>query len=296
MPGFSLPLDKMADGWFPTKKKQLPINWKQPMGKPDRDHFLDMYGLSISGKIKLMSGGPSSPRPYFWNATPNKLHADTAKTISEPVQKFVHQALDKFKQCVDLWRLQAEFKSLKIMSVSAIGTPGCLDGPELKSLAPFSSWEGTLKEKNEKAYAKAVVEGLSAQWKKWQDKVMIPGLPWYPAFAAFPLAKAPPMPNIPMPLITCPSAMMAEMTMPKLRDAMAGELAGGVKDKDDDKQHLAIFETIAFPISVNFLLWLVMQQLMNVLGEGPVPPYAPPYVPVGPVVAGKETMGKAFLT
>mgnify|MGYP001372522604 CR=1 FL=1 len=26
----------------------------------------------------------------------------------------------------------------------------------------------------------------------WQGKVMVPGLPWYPAFAAFPLATAPP--------------------------------------------------------------------------------------------------------
>jgi hypothetical protein len=116
---------------------------------------------------------------------------------------------------------------------------------------------------------------------------MVPGLPWYPAFAAFPLASAPPMPNIPMPLITCPSAMMPSMSVFKqLQSAMIDALDGGIKDKDEDKQYEAIFETIAFPIATNFLLWLVSQQIMNVLGKGPVPPYAPPYVPVGPVVGG----------
>jgi hypothetical protein len=293
MPGFTLPLDKLCDIWFPTLKKTLPIDWMQPMSDPDRKHFLDQFGLGLADKVKLMSGGPSSPRPYFWNATPNKLHGDTAKEISKPVQKFCHDAVNKFKQCIDMWKLQAEFKSLKIMAVSAIGTPGCLKGPELKTLAPFKSWKG--KEDNEKAYIKAVVEGLSGQWKKWQDKVMIPGLPFYPAFAAFPLAQAPPMPNIPFPLVTCPSATMAEMTQMKLKDAMVKALDKGVKDEDSDKQHEAIFDTIAFPIALNFLLWQVMQMIMNLLGKGPVPPYAPPYIPVGPVVGGSEALGKALM-
>ena len=245
MPGFTLPLDKLCDVWFPTLKKTLPVDWKQPMGKPERDHFLSQFGDTISGKLKLMQGGPSSPRPYFWNATPNKLHADTAKEISKPIQQFCHDSVNKFKQCIDMWKLQAEFKSLQIMAVSAIGTPGCLKGPELKTLAPFKSWQG--KEDNEKAYIKAVVEGLSGQWKKWQDKVMIPGLPFYPAFAAFPLAKAPPMPNIPFPLIACPSAAMAEMSQPKLKDAMVKALADGVKKKDGDKQHEATVKEKSFP-------------------------------------------------
>lgn len=294
MPGFTLPLPMLADAWFPTKKKMIPHDFKPPMGKTAQDHFAMMFGLGLADKVKLFAGGPPSPSPYYWNATPNKLHKDAAKDVSKTTKQFVHDALDKFKQCVDMWKLQAEIK-VQIMAVCGIGPPGSLKGPELKSLAPFSSWEGTLKEKNAKAYAKAVVEGTSKQWKAWQDKVMIPGLPYWPAFAAFPLATAPPMPNIPMPLITCPSAMMAEMTMPKLRDAMADALDGGIKKKDADKKYLAIFETIAFPISLNFLLWLVMQQVMNLLGKGPIPTYAPPYVPVGPVVAGSEAMGKALM-
>jgi hypothetical protein len=39
-------------------------------------------------------------------------------------------------------------------------------------------------------------------------------------------------------------------------------------------------------LAVAFMVWLPMQMVMNVLGNGPVPGYAPPFVPVGPVVGG----------
>ena len=63
-------------------------------------------------------------------------------------------------------------------------------------------------------------EGVSACWKEWQDMVMVPGLPWYPGFVAYPGPSASPTPNIPMPLICCPSPMMAKMTPTMLKDAM----------------------------------------------------------------------------
>ena len=33
-------------------------------------------------------------------------------------------------------------------------------------------------------------------------------------------------------------------------------------------------------------MWLPMQQVMLVMGKGPIPTFAPPFVPVGPVVMG----------
>jgi hypothetical protein len=281
MPGWSLPLKMIAQGWFVSKNKTIPFDWKQPTASPDREHFTKAFTMA-----ELVGGGPPAPRPYFFNATPNKYHADAAKAVSEKVKTFVDTAIDKIVQSVDLWRVQAKIKDLKIMAVCAIGTPGCLDGPKMKDLPPFSAWVG--KEKNEKVYIKAVVEGFSKVWEDWQGKVMVPGLPWYPAFAAFPGPMAPPMPSVPMPLITLPSAMMAGLavynqTKKAFLDAFKeGDLEGKVQDK----QHEAIFESIAMASSTNFLLWLPMQQVMAVMGKGPIPTFAPPYVPVGPVMAG----------
>ena len=125
---------------------------------------------------------------------------------------------------------------------------------------------------------------MSKQFKKWQDKVTVPGLPWYPAFVVFPGPMAPPMPNIPMPLIACISPMMAEITVPsKLKGAMVDALG---ESEDDAFHHVALFDAIGTTLAMAFLMWLPMQQVMLVMGKGPIPTFAPPYVPVGPVVMG----------
>jgi hypothetical protein len=160
----------------------------------------------------------------------------------------------------------------------AVGAPGCLSGPDLENLIYPAAPQAT---DQEKKYSKAIAAGVSKQWKKWQDKVMVPGLPWYPAFVAFPGPMAPPMPNVPTPLVACPSAMMAEMGPSPLRDAMVDALG-----ESDALHHKELFDAIATGLSAVFLMWLPMQQVMNVLGKGPVPTFAPPFVPVGPVLGG----------
>jgi hypothetical protein len=39
-------------------------------------------------------------------------------------------------------------------------------------------------------------------------------------------------------------------------------------------------------LSLAFLMWLPQQQVMLVLGKGQIPTFAPPFVPVGPVMGG----------
>ena len=72
---------------------------------------------------------------------------------------------------------------------------------DIKNAPMVASFDG-----NKKKHRDAVAKGVSKCYKDWQDQVTVPGLPWYPAFAAFPGPMAPPMPNIPVPLIACPSS------------------------------------------------------------------------------------------
>lgn len=284
----SLPSKQLAEVYFTyVCKKTLPHKWVMPSMVAGIDHYAKYSGgPGMMDFLVHIKGLMPVPNPYIWEATTHELHKETAVEIGTKIKEFVEKALDKFKQAHDMARMQAKFKDWKVMSLSAIGAPGTLEFPKLKDQAPFSSWESSEKEDNAKAYAKAVVEGLSEQFDKWAGKVMCPGLPLYPAFIVYPGPMGPPTPCIPMPLMLYPSAMMAEVTQPKLKDAMIAKLAKGVKDKDAAKLHEAIFDSIAFPISLNFLLWTLSQMVMNVMGKGPVPPFAPPYVPVGPVVAG----------
>ena len=43
---------------------------------------------------------------------------------------------------------------------------------------------------------------------------------------------------------------------------------------------------IGTAVAAAFLAWLPMQQIMMVMGKGSIPTFAPPWVPVGPVIAG----------
>ena len=145
-----------------------------------------------------------------------------------------------------------------------------------------AAWSG-----NKAKHRDAIAKGVSKCFKDWQDKVTVPGLPWYPAFAAFPGPMAPPMPNVPTPLIACVSPMLTSITMPsQMKSAMIDAFDGGLKKHDPDKHHEAIYEAITTVLSVAFLAWLPMQMVNLVMGKGSIPTFAPPYVPVGPVVMG----------
>ena len=104
------------------------------------------------------------------------------------------------------------------------------------------------------------------------------------------------MPNIPMPLITCVSSKMADIITPDtMKSEMGSALDGGLKDKDPEKQYEALHDGIATVLSLAFLMWLPMQQVMLVLGKGPIPSFAPPFVPVGPVVGGDNIAAPGHL-
>ena len=266
--GFMAQMAKMK---FLANGIKLPMDWKD-MGTQYKDAF----------KPEEVAVSPNSPLPpfLFREVSVNKYHVETAKTIGEKFAKFIDHICQAICYSIDMWRLQAKFKDIKIMAVCAIGPPGCLDGPGIGSNiknAPMMAG-GT---DQEKKYAAAVADALEKKWKNWQDKVIVPGLPWYPAFAAFPGPMAPPMPNIPMPLITCPSPMMSELQPPSLKQAMIDSLG-----EKDALHHKELFDAIATGFSLAFLMWLPMQQIMNVMGKGPIPTFAPPFVPVGPVVNG----------
>ena len=267
-------MKNLAKVTFKAKSISLPIEWSQPVGDPDGKQYIDSFKMT---ELAV----PFSAAMLFSPATPNKYHVDSQKKIHKQFDKYIDGICDAICGGWDKWRLQAKFSGLKIMSVSAIGQPGCLKGPKLKSLIMMTAPKSTSQEKK---YSDAISKAVSECFGKWQDKVMVPGLPWYPAFAAFPLASAPPMPNVPMPLITCPSSAMTMMATP---NDLKKKMAKNLNDKDA-LHHEELFEAIATAVSACFMAWLPMQQVMNVLGKGPVPTYAPPYVPVGPVVGGSN--------
>lgn len=181
---------------------------------------------------------------------------------------------------VDLWKAMAGFRNIAIMGPSAIGQPGCLDGPNLEPLIVSSPSVASLSG-SEEAISDAIATAFADCFALWESGTTVPGLPWYPAFAAFPGPVAPRMPNVPTSLITCVSTNSSKLASPYgLSEAIRENLP-------DDLKHLTTFSNaVATSLSAGFMMWQTSAQVMNVLGGGPVPTFAPPYVPVGPVVNG----------
>jgi hypothetical protein len=121
--------------------------------------------------------------------------------------------------------------------------------------------------------------------------VKIPGLPFYPAYAAVPSPMAPPVPNTPVPfaaLTQVPTSISTSVMKPQMISQLGDPQA---------PLHKELFESICDAFEKSYNLWKVSTQVTNVLPTlAPVPTFAPPYVPVGPVVGGVATMLPGGLT
>jgi hypothetical protein len=128
-----------------------------------------------------------------------------------------------------------------------------------------------------------VAKAFWNSWKQMMDRVTVPGLPWYPAFAFLPRPVAPPTPNVPTPFIAL-SQVDVPMTAPVLKNTFSNFLQGCLE------YHEQFSEALAAGISTCFQIWRAQTQVTNVIGTGTVPTFAPPYVPGGPVVGGTGNM------
>ncbi len=179
------------------------------------------------------------------------------------------------------WFLQVSIDSrkCKVMAVKAIGTPGVLKSGY--------SFKGLIKKALKAAGAsKTIAQGwnqaFEESWKQWARFVMIPGLPFYPSFAAFPGPQAPPIPNVPVPLSTMPSSKLAAMSPPQLNSQVLSRI-GQAANAQDAKHAVMKFAT---DVGGRFAQCMASCMLINVMGAGPVPTFAPPVVMAGPVTGG----------
>ncbi len=77
------------------------------------------------------------------------------------------------------------------------------------------------------------------------------------------------------------SGLRANILLPKLSGALRSNLKPGTGAKE-------AIEQVAIWVDTSFQEWTRLAQVNGIAlqGRGPVPMYAPPYVPVGPVVMG----------
>lgn len=203
----------------------------------------------------------------------NNMSSQTTRVYSD-WPRWLGAAKAGTKTAVDQWRGQAMFTGIKINGPVASG--GRVTGPGIGGPI-VDALKGAGMPNDAAQHFGHAVEGA---WRDWTGSVHVPDLPWYPAFAAVALAIAPPMPNVPTPI----SRLAHD---PGKLNGLAGAIKGSLGTAKDWPGGAAAIDDFAAWLKGSAEGWFQGGcMITNVVGKGPVPAFAPPYVPVGPVVAG----------
>lgn len=133
--------------------------------------------------------------------------------------------------------------------------------------------------------AQVLARELGGAWRAWADGFRLTLAGAYPTLAAVPGPMAPPTPAVgAFPISRGASTgeigLSAAMLSPRLVSTLR-PLAG----RDTAGLDGAVTELSSW-VESSFRDWKQTAQVVGVMGKGPIPSFAPPYVPVGPVVMG----------
>lgn len=214
------------------------------------------------------------PPALFLAASGDAPDIEVQRARSSAMDAYLTRVCDAVGQAHAAWRAQARLAQVIVNAAQALG--GTLLSaplePEIRARAPRE-------EQWQRSRSDAIAAGIGSCWENWQRSVSVPGLPWYPSFVAFPGPMAPPTPNIPMPLVALTQSPI-HLNGSQLKAQMLLRYSG------DNEWPGELFESVAAGLEAAFQLWAPSQMVTNVMGTGTVPTFAPPYVPVGPVVGG----------
>ena len=232
---------------------------------------------SISSSGRPATGLPLPMPPALFRPTSNLApDCDYQRTMNDDLGKVFDVICESLKYIFDQWRSLAYFTGVIINSVTATG--GRLEGPSLDTFAGaspglqgLSNWGKVLHD--------GVVGGFSTAWKDYCHSVSVPGLPWYPQFAALPMPIAPPMPNMPTPF----QALAGNLNLVSSNQLVNTMRAKGAMNTPYQQE---VFTAVAEVLANALTMWRGAQMVTQVMGTGPIPSFAPPFVPMGPVVGG----------
>jgi len=267
-------MKQLARLQFSSNQLKVPEGWQKPSGDPAGKH----YGDAFTAQEKSTSPVAAAP-PLFLPQSMNKYHTDQQKMLHAKYGSFLDGISDAICSAWSTWQSAATLVGVVVNAVVAAG--GQCVGPPL---TPLILAQGPKGSPMEMKYTRAVATVIGTSWLTYTTGLKVKAMPWYPAFAAFPSPVAPPTPNIPCPVIAISSAAQA-VSKNAMKQQMIAQLA-------DPKApyHKELFDAICDAFEKCHTIWEASTMVTNVLGTGPIPTFAPPYVPVGPVVGGMANM------
>lgn len=259
---------------FSQNGLKVPDQWTTPTGDPGAQHWRDAFTAAQS----TSSPDPTVP-PLFVPHTLNKFHTDTQKQLTKIFGGYLDGICDAICSAWSQWQTAATMVGVLINGpVASLGQVlGPPVGPLILATGPKAS-------PAELKYTSTISNVIGTAWLSYTASIKVPGLPWYPAFAAVPSPIAPPMPNVPVPVIA-----LTQVAAPVSATVMKTQMFGMHGDPTAMYAR-ELFDAVCDAFEKCFQLWQTTTMVTNVLGTGPVPVFAPPVVPAGPVVGGVGTM------
>lgn len=126
----------------------------------------------------------------------------------------------------------------------------------------------------------SITDAFAKAWLQWLAGFST--MVQYPAFAHWPGAEAPPMPAIGQPLSVGSSSAPFAVSVVSLSSAAMNTTDA----RSADPGYGEAVRQLSSWYTIRFAAFKMVTILTNVLGRGPVPSYAPPVYPVGPVIGG----------
>lgn len=196
------------------------------------------------------------------------------------------QAQEAFRTGVNEWVGRARIQGGTVRGPSATLTPGSLvSDTNLEMRLVHLLGDSHVP----RDIAMALAKVLANAWKEWAAGFQIHIPKAYPTLAAVPGRFAPPTPVTGPPSLSQGSSHgEASLKAPLLTNRLALALqihATKVAGAGPDKP----ITSLANWVDASFSQWKAGVKIVGLLGQGPVPTFAPPYVPIGPVAAGENT-------
>jgi hypothetical protein len=257
-----------------------PQQWSDPQGDTPARQYRAAFLPEQWGVAADEATAPALSRAHSDNW--HHVHVQTMHNalIGSYIDRISAAIVSAWRQ----WQRSATITGIAINGPTASG--GRLVGPPLE---PLILAKGPKKTPMERKYTRVIANVIGTAWLEFTQTVLVPGLPFYPAFAAVSSPVGPPSPNVPVPfaaLTQVPFPISSFVT----KQAMVAQLA-------DPRAplHKELFDAIGYAFEICYGIWRIKTKVTNVIGTGPVPTFAPPVVPVGPVAGGVGTMAPGGL-
>lgn len=259
---------------FSQNNIKVPDQWTKPSGDPAGQHYDDAFTASE----KATSPATVVP-PLFTPHSMNKYHTDVQKILTDIFGTYIDGICDAICGAWGQWQTAASMVGILINGPTA--SLGQVVGPPL---TPLILSQGPKSSPAQLKYTNVIANVIGTGWLAYTATIKVPGMPWYPAFTAVPSPIAPPVPNIP-----CPVAALTQVDVSIQASTMKNLMIAQYADPIA-MYHKELFDCVCDAFEKMFMMWKVSTMVTKVIGTGPVPTFAPPVCPAGPVVAGMGTM------